>query len=94
MSQQLLWNFDTTISPDDVLFAMPKEGRVTRLTIARAMRRAKSPSLVRAINQLVQCGVIEQTFVTLPNGVDMYAYEVTGLGLPEWLRVINERIPF
>lgn len=80
MTQQMLWNFDTTISPDDVLLAAPREGRWTRLMIAREMRRAKSPSLIAAINKLVEWNYVEQEFVTLPNGVDMYTYMLTDLG--------------
>jgi len=80
MMQQMLWNFDTTISPEDVITNCPREGRFTRLMIAREMRRSKSPSLIGAISQAVEKGWLEQEFVTLPNGVDMYTYMLTDLG--------------
>lgn len=80
MGQQMLWNFDTTISPDDVIQACPREGRFTRLMVAREMRRSKSPSLVAAISECVEKGWLEQEFVTLPNGVDMYTYMLTDIG--------------
>lgn len=85
MAQQMLWNFDTTISAEDVLCAVPREGRWTRLMAARALRRSKSPSLVTVLNELVEKGWIEQEFVTLPNGVDMYTYQVTDTG--RWARM-------
>lgn len=84
MAQQMLWNFDTTIAPEDVITACPREGRFTRLMVARAMRRAKSPSLVAAIHAAVDKGWLEQEFVTLPNGVDMYTYMLTDVG--RWTR--------
>jgi len=80
MSQQMLWNFDTAISPDDVLVAVPRQGRWTRLMASRAMRRAKSPSVVAAIAELVDRNWVSVEMVTLPNGVDMYTYELTDLG--------------
>jgi len=52
--------------------------------VAIAMRRAKSPSLIAAINQAVEKGWLEQEFVTLPNGVDMYTYMLTDTG--RWTR--------
>jgi len=80
MSQQMLWNFDTTISADDILLACPREGRFTRLMIARCLRRSKSPSLVAVLTEMVEKGWLEQEFVTLPNQVDMYTYMLTDLG--------------
>lgn len=80
MAQQMLWNFDTTLTAEDVLIACPREGRWTRLMIARDLRRAKSPSLVKVLADMVVKGLLEQEFVTLPNGVDMYTYMLTDLG--------------
>jgi len=79
-TQATLWNFDKPISPYDVLVAMPREGRVTRRTIAKEMHRAKSPTLVNAINAMVERSWVTVELVTLPNGVDMYTYELTDLG--------------
>jgi len=79
-TQATLWNFDKPLSPYDVLLAMPREGRVTRRMIAREMRRAKSPTLVNAINAMCERGWLSTELVTLPNGVGMYTYELTDLG--------------
>jgi len=76
----MLWNFDQPLSTEDVMCAAPREGRFTRLMLARSMRRAKSPTMIAVLHQCCHFGWIEYELVKLPNGVDMYTYMLTDLG--------------
>jgi len=78
--QTMLWNFDQPLSPEDVMCAAPREGRFTRLMLARNMRRAKSPTMIAQLHECCNKGWIEYELVKLPNGVDMYTYMLTDLG--------------
>jgi len=78
--QTMLWNFDQPLTPEEILCAAPREGRFTRLMLARALRRAKSPTLIEKLHLCCKLNWIEYELVRLPNGVEMYTYMLTDLG--------------
>jgi len=88
--QTMLWNFDTPVTHLDVVAAAAEAGNwVSRLAIARQLRRAKSPSLVAKITTCVDEGLLACELRALPNGVDMHVYSVTEKGV-QWLLMAAE----
>jgi len=83
--QTMLWNFDQPLSYIDVLRAVGESGNwVSRRMVAERLRRAKSPSLVAKLNDLVNDGFLCCEDRRLPNGVGMLVYSITEKGTT-WL---------
>lgn len=76
--------FDMPLMPQDVLVVVAaQKGWMTRLEIAQAMMRPKSPTLVAAINMCVVVGWLEAKRVELPNHIEMFQYRITDAGKAE-----------
>lgn len=54
-----------------------KMGCQTRLEIARAIARKKTPHLISMIEELVSDGIIHRHHTTAPNGALMFYYSAT-----------------
>jgi len=68
-------NFDKPINPAEIYALFEHAGtELTRRQIAARIGRSKSPTLIAAINFLVNSGRLRQRFYKLPNEVDMYVY--------------------
>jgi len=66
---------------NEIIWCFPnKKDFYSRRDIAAALFRAKSPTLIRCIDQAVGRGWLETTTQRLPNGVDMFLYRLTEEG--------------
>lgn len=77
--QTMLWNFDQPVNDGDVIAAFKSAGEgmwMSRREIAKALRRAKSPTLIARITSLAERMVLVTQLIPLPNGVDMYVYRL------------------
>lgn len=77
--QTVLWNFDQPVNDGDVIAAFERAGDgmwMSRREIAKALKRAKSPTLVARITSLAERMVLVTQLIPLPNGVDMYVYRL------------------
>lgn len=75
--QGIMLTFDQPITAEDVLNVFVGKPGIwkTRKNVASALGRAKSPSLIKLLNQMVIDGQLEQSLWRLPNGVDMIIYK-------------------
>jgi len=79
---------DQTPTVDEVMSVWQHDRNFrSRLEIAEALGRAKSPSLVALINALTSIGYLTVREIPLPNRVVMYQYSPT----EKWL---TEGLPF
>lgn len=83
MEQQRLFKFDQPLRDGDILWVFINQEFMTRREIAKALGCAKSPSLVRVLDRMVEDGFLTVGIKPLPNGVDMYVYNLTNAGEEE-----------
>lgn len=78
MNAQRSMFHDQTPTVDEVMAVWGKDRQFrSRLQIAEALGRAKSPSLIATIGVLVGIGYLTVRGVNLPNRVTMYEYAPT-----------------
>lgn len=82
MFQTKLFRFDTPLSTEEIYLAMQGDQKwYTRSMIAKALGCSKSPTLIKAINQAVEQGMLYWTTEAMPNGVSCYYYWLVEWGL-------------
>lgn len=89
--QAKLMPFDEPLTDGEVLHVFGVGDWLTRRLIAEKLRRAKSPTLIARTNKLAREGFLRVEFHRLPNGVDMWCYQITEKGVEareEWAREI------
>jgi len=75
MFQPKLLKFDAPLSTEEVMIAMSHHiGWWNRKQLAETLGCAKSPSLVKVLNQAITDGLLYWSTIKMPNGVDMWIY--------------------
>jgi len=72
--------FDQRITALDAARACASGDIMTRKMIANALGCAKSPTLIAAVSDAVAQGLLQAVLKRLPNGVDMFVYQITENG--------------
>lgn len=88
--QARLWNFDEPLTDREVLGAFCDVQPMSRRQVARQLNRSKSPTLVTRLNNLAAQGYLSIQFVRLPNGVDMWTYQLTDEGDHHYRKLVEE----
>jgi hypothetical protein len=78
--QKPLLMFDKPLTDWDILRVIETQECITRLQFARRLGITKSPTLIARLHRMSDEGIFAITLYTLPNGVDMYCYTLTGHG--------------
>lgn len=79
-TQLKLLGWDMPITEGEVMRVFEQDTWYTRLAVAKALGRTKSPTLIAMLHLLWQKGWLEVNTMMLPNQVEMYLYRITAEG--------------